>query len=60
MPVLVTCKSEEDPIKAEGAIESTIFLRCSRVGNSEVNTKVDVTRIRTPLRIYTCPGYQQV
>ena len=56
MPVLVNCKSEEDPIKAEGAIESTIFLRCSRVGNSEVNTKVDVTRIRTPLRVYTCPG----
>ena len=47
MPILVTCKFEEDPIKTEGAVESTIFLWCSRVGNSEVNTKMNVTRIRT-------------
>ena len=25
------------------------------VGNSEVNTKMGVTRIRTPLRFYACP-----
>ena len=31
MHVLVTCKFEEDPIKTEGAIESAIFLRYSRV-----------------------------
>ena len=47
MLVLDTRKFGENPIKTEGAIESTIWLRCSRVGDSEVNTKMDVTTLKT-------------
>ena len=36
MPVLVTCKFDEDPIKNEGTIVSTTFFQVSRASNSEV------------------------
>ena len=39
LQILVICKSEEDPIKTEGAMISCPqhFFQCSRIGNSEVN-----------------------
>ena len=40
MPVLVICKFEEDPIKTEDTIVSTIFFQHSRAGNSKVNIQM--------------------
>ena len=41
MPILVTCKFEEDPIRTEGAIVSTTFFsRRSTAGHSDVNGRM--------------------
>ena len=40
MPVLVTCKFDDDSIENTGAIVSTTFLRRSRAGNSKVNGRI--------------------
>ena len=60
MPVLATCKFEEDPIKTEGAIMSTTIVFAAFKGILLRNQWIDMAGIQTHLIFYACPSYLQV
>ena len=56
MPVLVTCKFDEVPIKIEGSIDRTRS-NIGFFGRSELS---DLAGIRIYPRFYGCPGYMPI
>ena len=61
MPVLVTSRFDEDPIKNKRASLETPFFHYMSMGNfSDAQGHLTLAEIRTPPRFYACPRYLEV